>query len=207
MTRGVRAAILISGRGSNMESLLQAAASDSYPVSPVVVISNRPEAGGLARAAARGVATVTLDHRRFAGRPAFEAELDARLRAHDVELVCLAGYMRRLTPYFVRRFPHRILNVHPALLPAFPGLDVQRAALEHGVKVSGCTVHFVDDQVDHGPILAQAAVPVLEDDTPETLAARILEQEHLIYPKAVALYFERRLAFDGRRVRVLPRRV
>lgn len=187
-----------------MLALLEAARRGEIDADPAIVISNVPGAAGLDRARALGVPTATIDHREIKPREAHEASVAGELERHGVDLVCLAGYMRRLSPEFVRRFPNRILNIHPALLPAFPGLDVQKAALDHGVKVSGCTVHFVDEQVDHGPIVQQAAVEILEDDTPETLAARILEQEHVIYPRAVALFFAGRLRVEGRRVRILP---
>jgi phosphoribosylglycinamide formyltransferase-1 len=197
--------ILISGRGSNMEALVRAMQEGRVRAEPGVVISNVPGPPGLARAAELGVPVTVVDHRAFGSREAHEREVVAVLRRHRVELVCLAGYMRLLSPYLISEFPQRILNIHPALLPAFPGLHAQRRALEHGVKVSGCTVHVVDEQCDHGPIVLQAAVPVLEDDTEDTLAARILEQEHRIYPHAVALYFERRLTvLDDRRVRIAP---
>jgi phosphoribosylglycinamide formyltransferase 1 len=197
MTRRVRAAILISGRGSNMESLLQAAASEDYPARPVVVISNRPEAGGLARAAARGIPTEALDHRGFATRAAFEAALDAKLKAYDVELVCLAGFMRLLTTPFVEQWRDRIINIHPSLLPAFPGLDTHERALAAGVRFAGCTVHVVRPETDSGPIIAQAAVPVLPGDDPDRLAARVLAAEHLLYPTALALYASGRARVAG----------
>ena len=197
MTRRVRAAILISGRGSNMESLLQAAHAADYPAQPVVVISNRPEAGGLARASAHGIATVALDHRRHVGRAAFEAELDAHLKAHDVELVCLAGFMRLLTAPFVEAWRDRIVNIHPSLLPSFPGLDTHERALAAGVRFAGCTVHVVRPETDSGPIIAQAAVPVLPGDDADILAARVLAAEHRLYPMALALYASGRARVEG----------
>jgi len=183
-----RTAILISGRGSNMRSLLAAARQPGYPAEIVLVLSNREDAPGLALAAAEGIATAVVEHRRFRGdRVAHEAAVAATLERAEVELVCLAGYMRVLTPYLVHRYAGRILNIHPSLLPAFPGLHTHERALAAGVKVHGCTVHLVTEALDDGPILAQAAVPVLPGDTPEALAARVLVQEHRIYPLALAL--------------------
>lgn len=199
-----RVGILLSGRGSNMVALVEAMRAGSIAAVPAVVLSNVRQAPALARATAWGIPTVVLDHRAFESRRIHEEKVAAILEEHRVDLVCLAGYMRLLSPWLVGRFRGRILNVHPALLPAFPGLDAQAQALDHGVKVSGCTVHFVDDECDHGPIVLQAAVPVGEDDTPESLSARILEEEHRIYPEAVRLYFEGRLRIEGRRVRILP---
>jgi len=199
-----RVGILISGRGSNMIALLEAMRAGSVPARPVVVLSNEAAAPGLARAAGLGVPTEVVGHRDVRPRAAHERAVIEVLRRHDVELVCLAGYMRMLSAEFVAEFRHRMLNVHPALLPAFPGLDAQKQALEHGVKVSGCTVHFVDEQCDHGPIVLQAAVPVLDSDTVESLSARILEQEHRIYPQAVRLYCQNRLRLEDRRVRIAP---
>jgi phosphoribosylglycinamide formyltransferase-1 len=196
-----RVGILISGRGSNMVALVRAMREGRVAADPVLVLSNVPGAPGLAKAAELGVPTEVLDHRGIA-REAHERKVVEILETHRVDLVCLAGYMRLLSPYLVRAFRNRILNVHPALLPAFPGLDAHEQALAHGVKVSGCTVHFVDEACDHGPIVLQAAVPVLEGDTVATLSARILEQEHRIYPEAVSLFFAGRLTIEGRRVRV-----
>ena len=196
-----RVGILISGRGSNMIALLDAMARDEIAADPAVVVSNVPGAPGLRAAAARGVAIETIDHRSVKPREAHERQVIDLLRRYEVDLVCLAGYMRLLSPLMVSAFPGRILNIHPSLLPAFPGLHAQRQALEHGVKVSGCTVHLVDEQCDHGPIVLQAAVPVMDDDTEESLSARILEEEHRIYPRAVALHFAGRLSVSGRQVR------
>jgi phosphoribosylglycinamide formyltransferase-1 len=198
-----RVAILISGRGSNMEALLDAMHAGAVPAEPAVVVSSRPEAAGLARAAERGVATAVVDPRAHRPRAEHERALLAVLREHGADLVCLAGYMRLLGATLVGAFPARMLNVHPSLLPAFPGLHAQRQALEHGVRVSGCTVHLVDEQCDHGPIVLQAAVPVLSGDSEESLAARILEQEHRIYPQALALLAQGRLRVAGRVVHVL----
>jgi phosphoribosylglycinamide formyltransferase-1 len=199
-----RVGILISGRGSNMAALVEAMRDGRVPAEPAVVVSNVPGAAGLAKAAAWGIPTVVVDHEVVTPRSAHERAVIEVLNAHGVGIVCLAGYMRRLSPVLVGAFRDRILNVHPALLPAFPGLDAQRQALDYGVKVAGCTVHLVDEQVDHGPIVLQASVPVLEHDTEESLSARILEQEHALYPQALALMASGRLAVEGRRVRIRP---
>jgi formyltetrahydrofolate-dependent phosphoribosylglycinamide formyltransferase len=184
-----RIAILISGRGSNMAALIEAAREPSYPGAIVRVIANDPTAPGLAVAANQGIATAIRDHRAFGrDRAAHELAVDALLHEAGADIVCLAGYMRLLTPWFVTRWEGRLLNVHPSLLPAFPGLHTHRRALEAGVKLHGCTVHLVTETMDEGPILAQAAVPVLDGDTEATLAARVLAQEHIIYPQAVAAY-------------------
>jgi phosphoribosylglycinamide formyltransferase 1 len=184
-----RAAILISGRGSNMEALIAAARDPAFPAEIAVVLSNRPDAAGLRTAGQAGVRAEAIDHREFAGdRAAHEAAIDAMLRAADVEIVCLAGYMRLLTPVLVDAWQGRMLNVHPSLLPSFPGLHTHARALEAGVKLHGCTVHLVTQEMDSGPILAQAAVPVLQGDTEDTLAARVLRQEHAIYPAALAAF-------------------
>jgi len=201
-TRRPRVGILISGRGSNMVALVNAMREGRVPAEPVVVISNVPGAAGLTTAAGWGIATAVVDHTAIKPRQAHERAVIDILKAHQVDIVCLAGYMRLLSPLLVSAFPGRILNVHPGLLPAFPGLDAQKAALDYGVKVAGCTVHLVDDEVDHGPIVLQATVPVEDGDTVETLSARILEQEHAIYPQALALLAAGKLEIDGRRVRV-----
>ncbi len=182
-----RTAILISGRGSNMAALVAAARAPGYPAEIVLVLSNRPDAPGLALAREAGIRAEAVDHRAFSGdRAAHEAELDRRLAEAGVELVCLAGYMRLLTPFLVERWAGRMLNIHPSLLPAFPGLDTHARALAAGVTLHGCTVHLVTRATDEGPILAQAAVPVLPDDTEATLAARVLAREHVIYALALA---------------------
>jgi len=198
-----RVGILISGRGSNMVALVDAMRAGSVAAEPVLVLSNRPDAPGLEAAAERGVTTAVVDHRKIKPRRLHEERVIEVLREHRVDLVCLAGYMRLLSPVLVAAFRHRILNIHPSLLPSFPGLHAQGQALEHGAKVAGCSVHFVDEECDHGPIVLQAAVPVREDDTEESLAMRILEQEHVIYPRAVALFFEDRLRIEGRRVQIV----
>jgi phosphoribosylglycinamide formyltransferase-1 len=191
--------ILISGRGSNMLALVDAVASGEIPDSEVaVVISDQVNAGGLARAAERGVETVVIE-RVGRKRAEHDAEIVEALKGRGVELVCLAGYMRLLSPDFVRAFPNRIVNIHPSLLPSFPGLNVQQQAIDHGVKVSGCTVHFVDEDLDAGPIILQRVVEVKDGDTADTLATRILEQEHGAYIEAVRRVVSGRLSVDGRR--------
>jgi len=181
-----RVGILISGRGSNMAALLRAAGAADYPAEIVLVAANKEDAKGLDVAAAAGIETAAVPHKPFGrDRAAHEAALSARLEAAGVELVCLAGYMRLFTPFFVQRWAGRMLNIHPSLLPAFPGVDTHARALAAGVKLHGCTVHVVTEGMDEGPILAQAAVPVLDGDTEETLAARVLAQEHLLYPAAL----------------------
>jgi len=194
-----RLGILLSGRGSNFVAIADAIRAGRLPGAEIaVVLSNIAGAPGLQRAAEMGLTAIAVPS---AGRKRAEhdAEMIARLHQHKVDLVCLAGYMRILSPVFVQAFPNRILNVHPALLPAFPGLDVQKQALEYGAKVAGCTVHFVDEAVDHGAIIVQRTVPVQDDDTPESLSARILEQEHLAYPEAIARVLSGEYGFDGRR--------
>ncbi len=194
-----RIGVLLSGRGSNLQALVDAARRGELGGEVAVVVSNVEGALGLERARRAGIPAVFRDHR-GKKREDFDAEIVEILRSHGVDLVCLAGFMRLLSPVFVRAFPGRILNIHPALLPAFPGLDAQRQAWEHGAKVSGATVHLVDEGLDSGPIVVQEAVPVLSGDTPETLAARILETEHRLYPRAVRLLLEGRCRVEGRRV-------
>jgi phosphoribosylglycinamide formyltransferase-1 len=193
---GVRA----SGRGSNLQALLEACAAPRFPARIAVVVSDREQALALERAEAAGVPAVWVSPKDFGDRAAWEAAVIAELRARDVGLVCLAGFMRLLSPAFVRAFHGRILNIHPSLLPAFPGLHAQRQALDHGVRVAGATVHFVDEGLDSGPIVLQAAVAVEPGDTEDTLAARILTEEHRLYPAAVRLFAEGRLEIAGRRV-------
>lgn len=180
-------AILISGRGSNMMALVEAAAVPGYPAVIAAVIANRPDAAGIAWAAARGIPTRIVDHKVFAGRETFEAELHATIEATGARLVCLAGFMRVLTAGFVGQWQGRLINIHPSLLPLFKGLHTHEQALAAGVRIAGCTVHFVVPEMDAGPIVAQAAVPVLTDDTPDTLAARVLAAEHKLYPHALRL--------------------
>jgi phosphoribosylglycinamide formyltransferase 1 len=186
-----RAAILLSGRGTNMMALIDASAASDFPAEIALVVSNRPEAGGLVRAERAGIPALAIDHRPFRGdRAAHERKIAAALDAAGIEIVCLAGYMRLLTPFLVERYRGRMLNVHPSLLPAFPGLDTHARALAAGVKLHGATVHLVTETMDEGPILAQAAVPVLPGDDPDILAARVLAQEHVIYPTALRLVAE-----------------
>lgn len=195
--------VLISGRGSNMQALLASCAAEGWPARVAAVVSNRPAAEGLRVAAAQGVATAVVDHRAFPDRGQFEAALVQAIDAHRADLVVLAGFMRILTPAFVQRYAGRLLNVHPSLLPAFPGLHTHRRALEAGCKVAGATVHFVDAEVDHGPVVMQSAVPVLPDDDEHTLAERVLATEHVILPRAVRWFVEDRLRIEGHLVRQL----
>lgn len=182
-----RTAILISGRGSNMEALLEAARAPDFPAEPALVFSNRADARGLSIARARGAPIAVVDHKIYAGREEFDRSLHALLESHRIELLCLAGFMRQLSPWFASRWEGRALNIHPSLLPAFRGLHTHERVIAAGCKISGCTVHFVRPEIDEGPIVAQAAVPVLADDTAETLALRVLEAEHRLYPHALAL--------------------
>ena len=202
MSEKTRVGILISGRGSNMVSLIEGMLDGSIHGEPALVFSNVPDAPGLARAAELGAPTAALSHKGIKPRKEHERRVIEILREHGVELICLAGYMRLLSPLMVGEYRNRIINIHPALLPAFPGLHAQRQALEHGAKLSGCTVHFVDEECDHGPIILQAAVPVHDDDDEDALSARILEEEHRLYREAVALYCAGRLKIEGRRVLV-----
>lgn len=194
-----RLGILISGRGSNFEAIANHVAGGDLDVEIAVVISNRAEAHGLEAARTRGLTAVCLPSKGL-DREVYDRMLAAELHKHGVELVCLAGFMRLLSAGFIREFPNRILNIHPSLLPAFPGLDAQHQALAHGVKITGCTVHFVDEDLDAGPIVIQAAVPVLDDDTEETLSARILKQEHRIYSEAIGIVIAGKYRVEGRRV-------
>jgi phosphoribosylglycinamide formyltransferase 1 len=195
-----RVAVLISGRGSNMAALIEAAKDKNYPAEIALVVSNKPDAGGLVTARTAGIATEVVDHARYGkDRAAFERALQAALEKHRIELVCLAGFMRLLTPWFVGQWQNRLLNIHPALLPAFKGLDTHKRALEAGVKMHGATVHFVVSEMDSGPIVAQGAVAVLPDDTEEKLAARVLAVEHRIYPLALKLLAEGRIRVENGR--------
>ena len=194
-----RLGILISGRGSNFEAIADYVADGGLDAEIAVVISNRAEARGLETARARGLSAVCLPSKGL-DREVYDRMLAAELHRHDVELVCLAGFMRLLSAGFIHEFPDRILNIHPSLLPAFPGLDAQHQALAHGVKITGCTVHFVDEDLDAGPIVIQAAVPVRDDDTEETLSARILKQEHRIYTEAISIVIAGKYRVEGRRV-------
>jgi phosphoribosylglycinamide formyltransferase-1 len=195
-----RIAVFLSGRGSNFRAIQEAAAGGKINASVALVFSNVETAPGLQHARELGLETLYLNPKLFANREEYDKEAVRHVRKRDVDLVCLAGYMRVLSPYFCREFKNRCLNIHPALLPAFPGLNVQQKAIDWGVRFSGATVHFVAEEVDMGPIIIQAVVPVLQDDTADTLAARILVEEHKIYPEAVRLYFEGRLEVRGRRV-------
>ena len=195
--------VLASGRGTDFQSLVDARARGDLDVNLAVLVCNVPGAPVIARAEGHGIPAVVIDHKAFGkDREAFEREVVKVLRKHRVDLVVFAGFMRLITGYFVKEFPLRIINVHPSLLPAFPGAHAQADAITWGAKVSGCTIHFVDESVDGGPVILQRAVPILDNDTPETLAARILEQEHVFLPLAVRLFSENRLHVEGRRVKI-----
>ncbi|MBK3817207.1 MULTISPECIES: phosphoribosylglycinamide formyltransferase [Paraburkholderia] len=196
--------ILISGRGSNMEAIIRACADEGWAAQVAAVIANRPDAAGLAFAASHGIATAVVDHRQFPDRDSFDAALAQEIDSFAPDLVVLAGFMRVLTAGFVDHYAGRMLNVHPSLLPSFPGLKTHQQALDAGVRLHGASVHFVTSQLDHGPIVAQAAVPVEAGDTPATLAERVLATEHIIYPRAVRWFVEGRLALDGLRVTLTP---
>ena len=200
MSGGKRTAVLISGRGSNLGSLVEACAAAEFPAEIVLVISNRPGAGGLNIADSAGIATAVVDHTTFEEREAFDAEVDRVLREHDVELVCLAGFMRLLAVDFVEAWRDRLLNIHPSLLPAYPGVNIHERVIDDGVRVSGCTVHYVRTGMDSGPIIAQAAVPVLSGDTASTLAERVLAAEHKIYPMALKMVADGSARVSGERV-------
>jgi len=194
--------VLVSGRGSNLQAIIDAIERRDLEARIALVISDKEGAFALERAKKHGIEALFIDPKAYESREAHEKAVGDELEKRGVELICLAGYMRILSPYFVRRFRWRIINIHPALLPSFPGLHGQKQALDYGVKVSGCTVHFVDEKTDHGPIIIQAAVPVLENDDEDTLAARILEYEHKIYPRAIQLYAQGRLEIQGRKVKI-----
>jgi phosphoribosylglycinamide formyltransferase-1 len=191
--------ILLSGRGSNFEAIADSVEAGRIDAEIAVVISNRPEARGLEIARRRGLNAMSIPSKGL-DREVYDRMVVAELKKHAVDLVCLAGYMRLLSAYFVREFPLRVLNIHPSLLPSFPGLEAQHQALEHGAKISGCTVHFVDELLDAGPIVVQRAVPVLDDDTADTLSARILEQEHQVYSEAIRIVLSENFHIEGRRV-------
>ena len=201
-----RIGVLISGRGSNLQALIDAIDRGRLDAQIAVVISNKVGAAGLERARAAGIEALVLDHKQFASRDDFDRAVAAALRARHVTVVCLAGFMRLVGPPLLEAFPHAILNVHPSLLPAFPGVDAQRQALDHGAALAGATVHLVTGELDGGPIVMQSAVPVLDDDTPETLSARILVEEHRIYPEAVRTILDGRWRVEGRRFRRLTDR-
>ncbi len=193
----LKVGVLISGRGSNLQALIEAARDPATNARIALVLSNKAGAGGLARAAAAGIPTAVIDHKAYADRAGFDAELDRQLRASGVELVCLAGFMRILTDGFIAAWHNRMINIHPSLLPAYRGLDTHARALADGVKLAGCTVHYVRRELDTGPIIVQAAVPVAADDTPDSLAARILTAEHRAYPLALRLVATGRVTLDG----------
>jgi len=194
--------VLISGRGSNLQALIRATSDVEASAEIALVLANRADAGGLDHAAAAGIPQTVVDHRDYADREAFERHLSATLEAAGIELICLAGFMRVLSPWLVERWRDRLLNIHPSLLPAFRGLDTHRRAIEAGVRLAGCTVHFVRAEVDSGPIIVQGAVPVLADDTPDSLATRVLDLEHRCYPMALELVASGRAEVDGERVRI-----
>jgi phosphoribosylglycinamide formyltransferase-1 len=200
MARQVPVGVLISGSGTNLQAIIDAIEAGKLDAKIEVVLSNKADAQGLARAQKHGIPTEILNHKDFSSREAYDEAVVGLLRGRGVELVVLAGFMRLLSPVFVKAYSNRIMNIHPALLPSFPGLNVQQKAVEHGVRFSGCTVHFVNEECDEGPIIIQAVVPVFADDTGAALAARILEQEHRIFPRAIQLYAEGRLKVVGRKV-------
>ena len=204
LMREEKIGVLCSGRGSNLASIIAAVERGDIRAEIAVVIADKADAYALERAREKGIPAVAVVYRDYAARADFEDALRAELSTHGVTLIVLAGFMRILTPAFVHAYAGHILNIHPALLPSFPGAHAHRDALSYGVKVSGCTVHFVDEGTDSGPIIMQAAVPVHDDDTEETLAARVLEEEHRIFPEAIRLYVDGRLQMDGRQVRILP---
>jgi phosphoribosylglycinamide formyltransferase 1 len=202
MARQIPIGVLISGSGTNLQSIIDAIEAQKLDAKIEIVLSNKADAYGLARAQNHGIETEVLEHQNFPSREAYDQAVVDLLRGRGVELVVLAGFMRLLSPVFIKAYSNRIMNIHPALLPSFPGLHVQKKAVDHGVRFSGCTVHFVNEECDEGPIIIQAVVPVFPDDTDETLAARILTQEHRIYPRAIQLYAEGRLHIVGRKVLV-----
>ncbi len=205
MAKRLKVAVLISGRGSNMESLLKAASEPSYPAKIVLVLSNRPEAPGLEKARQYGIETQVVDHKTYRNRESFDGEMHEILLAKGVEFIALAGFMRLLSQRFVEDWRDRMINIHPALLPLFPGLDTHERALEAGVKIHGCSVHFLRHEMDTGPLIGQAAVPVLHDDTPESLAARVLEAEHQLYPLCLKLVAEGQVKITGGNAQVLAK--
>jgi phosphoribosylglycinamide formyltransferase-1 len=198
----MRTAVLISGSGSNLQALIDAAQAPDYPAKIVLVIANKADAYGLIRAQNAGIATLVLSHQDYPSREAYDLALTEALEAMNIECVCLAGFMRLLTPGFVKHWHNRLINIHPSLLPAFKGLHTHQAALDAGVKFAGCTVHFVREEMDAGPIIAQAVVDVLDDDTADTLAARVLTQEHRLYPQVLRWFAEGRLTIEGNRVHI-----
>lgn len=195
-----RLGVLVSGRGSNLQSIIDQIESGDLSARIALVLTNKESARARDRAKKHGIEEVFIDPKAFADKEAYDQALVHELKQRQVDLVCLAGYMKILTPAFIREFPERIINIHPSLLPAFPGLNVQQKAIDYGVKFSGCTVHFVDEQVDTGPIILQATVPVLDSDDADSLANRILEQEHIIYPKAIQMIAHNRIVRSGRQI-------
>lgn len=198
----LKLAVLISGRGSNLQSLIDACAAPDYPAQIVLVLSNKPDAFGLERAADADIPAAALDHTAFASKADFEAALDAAITQSGAQMICLAGFMRLLSTAFMEKWAGKVINIHPSILPSFKGLHTHRQTLEAGVKIAGCTVHFVVPEMDAGPIIVQAAVPVLPGDDEEALAARVLEQEHLIYPRAVRWIAEGRVSVEGQLVKI-----
>ena len=198
-------AVLISGRGSNMQAIVEAAQAEDYPAEIALVVSNNPDAAGLTWAEERGIETEVINHRDYETREQFEKALDTLIRLYGARIVCLAGFMRILTPYFTEKWRDLLINVHPSLLPSFKGLHTHERALETGVRIHGCTVHYVRPEMDDGPIIGQAAVPVLHGDTPDTLAARVLEAEHQLYPQCIALACSGKARVAGERVRLQVR--
>jgi phosphoribosylglycinamide formyltransferase-1 len=204
MAKRLRLGVLASGGGTNLQAIIDRCQDGSLDAEIALVLTNKPDAGALQRAAEAGIQTCCIDHRNFESRQDFDRAVVTRLQESGIELVVLAGFMRIISEVFLEAFPMRIINIHPALLPAFPGLHVQQQAIDYGARFSGCTVHFVDGGVDTGPIIIQAVVPVLPDDSADTLAARILEQEHLIYPRAIQLIAEGRVKVEERKVTIDP---
>src|SRR5512139_2461381 len=202
MSKIVNLSVLVSGSGSNLQSIIDNIDKGILPARIRIILSNNPGAFALERARKHGIPCAVIEHGGSGSREEYDRKLVDALKAHDVELVVLAGFMRVLTPFFLRAFPMRVMNIHPALLPSFPGTHGQKKAFEYGVKFSGCTVHFADEGVDTGPIIIQSVVPVYEDDTADTLAARILREEHRIYPQAIQFYAEGRIQIQGRTVRI-----
>lgn len=203
MARIVNVGVLVSGSGSNLQSIIDNIEKGSLPAAIRIIVSNNPAAFALERAKKHGIPAAVIEHTGFANREDYDRKVVETMKAHDVELVVLAGFMRVLSPFFLRSFPMRVMNIHPALLPSFPGTHGQKKAFDYGVKFSGCTVHFADEGVDTGPIIIQGVVPVYDTDTEETLSQRILKEEHRIYPQAIRLYAEGKLRVEGRKVRIL----
>ena len=204
MVKKIKIGVLVSGSGTNLQSIIDNCESGRIDATVEVVISDAPKAFAIERAKKHQIDTVIIERGKFKNRKTFEERIVSELKAHNVDLVCLAGFMRIIGKTLLGGFPGEIINIHPALLPSFPGLNGQKQAFDYGVKITGCTVHFVDDKVDHGPIICQSSVPVKEDDSAESLKERILTEEHKIYPQAIQLYAEKRLKIENRRVYILP---